>query len=295
MKAKPKKILVVDDERVMIKLLDFNLTKAGYEVKTVSNGQEALRILDSYRPDLIICDIMMPVMDGLELRQRLRQEHDYQLIPFIFLTAKTQTEDRISGFKLGVDDYIGKPFSPDELQVRVASILERRSRFEQLMNYDFLTGIFNRRMLESNLEFELKRALRYHHPLSVLIFDIDRFKSINDVHGHSIGDIILKDVVATVKQHIRDIDILGRLGGEEFALMMPDTDRSAATNVANRCRQKVSEQPYSDKNLNVTFSGGIATAPDDATSVLELLNVADGALYQAKETGRNRIVATSPK
>lgn len=287
-------ILLVEDDAVSRKLVGYHLKKHGYKVYPVENGQAAMDFLEDKIPNLIICDIMMPVMDGMELRRRLLNHPDLRLVPFIFLSAKADLEDKIEGWMLVVGDYMTKPVEPVELIARVKSVMARHSLYEEMINYDHLTGLMSRRNLESKVSYELARIKRFGREFSVVMLDIDHFKKLNDTHGHAFGDEVLKEVAATLKNSIREVDFVGRMGGEEFVIAMPETDKATGIIIAERVRKSVSELVFQE-DVRVTISGGVATAPEDGLALAELLKVADDALYRAKNNGRNRIIAADSK
>lgn len=283
-------ILLVEDDKISRKMVAYHLNKHGYTVYPVENGQAALDFLQDKIPNLIICDIMMPVMDGMELRRRLLNHPDLRLVPFIFLSAKADLEDKVEGWMMVVGDYMTKPVEPVELIARVKSVLARHSLYEEMINYDHLTGLMSRRNLESKMAYELARIKRFGREFSVVMLDIDHFKNLNDTYGHAFGDEVLKEVAQTLKDSIREVDFVGRMGGEEFVIAMPETDNETGVAIAERVRASVEELKFKD-DVKVTISGGVATAPQDGLVQSDLLKVADEALYRAKNNGRNRIFA----
>ncbi len=284
-----KHILVVEDDPNVANLIRVVLSKKEMQVSIASNGLEALSFLKSQYSDIIISDIMMPKMDGYALREALLKEEDLRTIPFIFLSAKDQTKDIVKGMEYDVETYIPKPFDPEILVAKVSAILRKYDRINKLLLYDTLTNVFNRRTLEFRLSNELKRVSRYHQSLSIIMADLDHFKKINDKYGHDFGDVVLKSVASLFKEELRDTDFVGRVGGEEFVLVLPNTDKEAGLFVANRMRSRV--EAYTFKYIQVTFSGGVATAPEDGVEMKTLLKKADQAMYRAKENGRNQIVS----
>lgn len=285
-------VLVVEDDPTISHLLRIILTRAGMQSEQTTDGAEALAAIEQYTPDLIISDIMMPNMDGYALRKALLENEETKLIPFMFLTAKDQKEDIIQGMHLDVDDYILKPFEPELLIAKVEAILRRYRQFNELLRFDTLTNVFNRRTLESSLQAELNRVKRYKQSVSILMLDLDHFKKINDTYGHNFGDVVLKSVCHASKDNLRDIDFIGRIGGEEFVVVMPSTNKTTALFVADRLREQISNLNFDGKSgLRITISGGVAEAPVDGTEIDELLKKADKALYAAKHQGRNMVVA----
>lgn len=283
------KILLVEDDNSTVKVIQYILKNENVVIEHARNGEEGLEKMTHFYPHIIICDIMMPVMNGYEFRDRIRDRDDRYLIPFIFLSAKAETEDRVKGLEYGVDMYVTKPFHPKEFVAIVKAMFKRRIELERLINFDALTTVFNKRKIMADLDMEIARMNRYSHPLSIIVFDIDLFKNINDTYGHTAGDIVLARVSAKIKELIRDIDLLGRIGGEEFLLIMPNTDKKGARILGERLRQEVADLVIGQDEISVTISGGIATGSTDGAESGVLFNNADKALYEAKENGRNRI------
>jgi diguanylate cyclase (GGDEF)-like protein len=291
MTALKSTILIVEDDYHLGRILKVYFENAGFEVQIVNNGLEALSVLRTQIPNLIISDIMMPSMDGMSFRNHLLQDARLRMIPFVFLTAKGALEDKVTGLKMYVDDYITKPFEEDELIARIHSILGRHKRYADLIRYDSLTKIFNRRTIEELLINELSRVKRYRLKCSVLLLDIDRFKYCNDTFGHQFGDHVIMIMAETLIAQLRDVDYAGRLGGDEFLVIMPETDRKSCFLVAERLRLAVSHIKFDGKDFQMSISGGITSAPDDGHDIKTLLFQADVALYEAKNRGRNCIIS----
>ncbi len=286
------RIMVIDDEEMIRRLLEKRLRAAGYEVHAYDGAVAALPEIERVRPDLILLDVNMPVMDGTEACRRITESHPG--IPVIFLTARGDVEDRVTGFEAGGRDYILKPFHVAELLARVQTALrekaakeaaERRAEtFEILAITDPLTGVSNRRYFDMRFSEEIERAKRYGSDLSCLMIDIDNFKSINDTYGHAAGDRVLVEVAAVVKGRMRTTDFVARFGGEEFVVLLPETDIAAAATIADRIRQQIAETDLGPGLPRVTASFGAA-----AGAARELLENADKALYEAKARGKNRV------
>ncbi|MCK5784383.1 MAG: diguanylate cyclase, partial [Desulfobacterales bacterium] len=286
-------ILAVDDTPNILKAIEYILTKAGYPVLTARDGDEAFILIKKERPALVISDIMMPGLDGYELCSQLRSEEATSLIPFIFLSAKDTVDDRIKGIQTGADGYLTKPFNRDELLALVETVLTRhRIYIEQTMK-DGLTALPNRAYLFKTLDNELARARRYRRDLSVVMLDIDHFKLVNDTYGHLFGDKVLLGLAGTLREEIRRQDILGRYGGEEFMIILPETTSDAAAALMKRCLWKVAKIPYKKDSgsspVSVTISAGIAQFTTDDHSIEDLIGRADRALYQAKDNGRDQV------
>ncbi len=281
--------LIVEDDSTMVHLLQVYLEKRNINIHVARNGQEAMHFLKSEIPDIIISDIMMPHMDGLTLRNRLLQNENFRMIPFIFVTAKSGLDDRIEGYKLYVDDYIVKPFEPRELIARIDAVLRRHSLYTDLMRYDGLTSTLNRKTLEEVLEKEFARVSRYGGQLSISMVDIDYFKKCNDTYGHIFGDYVLIKVADAILAEVRNTDAVGRFGGEEFLIVMPETNIDNAYTVVERIRLGIAGLRFDPEEFNVRISAGIAQYYPGIPTLRDFIHLADQALYRAKGKGRNRV------
>jgi two-component system, cell cycle response regulator len=304
------RILVVDDHPDNVELLRARLESRGYEVEGANGGEEALEKLKANPPDLMLLDVMMPKVDGMEVVRRLKADKSLPFIPVIMQTALDSTENKVEGLDAGADDYITKPINFPELDARVKSLLRIKKLQEDLSNRereleemnerllrisqtDALTEIPNRRSLEEKLDEMWAHSQRLHEPLSIVMCDIDKFKSVNDTYGHQVGDIVLKDFANLLKDAVREIDRLGRYGGEEFLLLLPGTPLDSAVTFAERLREIAKEHTFSYEGgtLSRTMSCGVAAWPHpEIRDQDSLLKAADDALYVAKETGRNKVV-----
>ncbi len=305
-----KKILVVDDHEDNVEVLRARLESRGYDVEGAMSGQEALDTVSRWVPDLVLLDVMMPDMDGLEVVRRLKADPGLPFIPVIMQTALDSTERMVAGLEAGADDYVTKPINFAELEARVRSLLRIKKLQQQLADRekelsdmndklleisltDGLTGVDNRRSLEMRLHEMFEHSLRLHEPVSVVMCDIDHFKKVNDTYGHAVGDAVLKQFADILKQEAREIDRVGRYGGEEFLLLLPGTVLDAAVTFSERLRQRVDAHTFSYEGgtLKKTVSFGVASWPHPKINGREaMLKAADDALYVAKETGRNRVV-----
>src|SRR5712671_3364249 len=307
---KKKRILVVDDHEDNIELLRARLEARGYEIHAASDGQAALDQVERLIPDLILLDVMMPKMDGMEVVRRLKADKNLPFIPVIMQTALDTTANKVEGLDAGADDYITKPINFAELEAKVNALLriksletelrDRKTEVEVLNDKltrisltDGLTEIDNRRCLEERLHEMWQHSVRLHEPIALIMCDIDKFKSVNDNYGHQAGDSVLKEVARLLKEDAREIDRVGRYGGEEFLLILPGTVLDAAVTFAERLREKVEGHTftYAGGTLCRTMSCGVAASPHPRVKDQEaLLKASDDALYVAKETGRNRVV-----
>src|SRR5215210_109492 len=290
-------ILVVDDNPDKLSLIEAALSLAGYNVTTARDGEEALAVLESYQPDLVITDVMMPRMNGYELAQRIRANPVTKFIPVIMQTAAgRRSEDLRRASEVGALGYITDPTDLDLLLARTRTLLEFKAYLdvcEEAAFTDHLTGLANRRRFERQLEREVARMERYGHPFSLLMIDIDRFKDLNDSFGHDAGDDAIRRLSKVLREGTRGIDLAARIGGEEFAVLLVETNKQGGFEVAERLRAsiKVLEIP---KARQVTASFGVAECPTDAQTAADVLKAADVALYEAKRNGRDRVVAMPP-
>jgi diguanylate cyclase (GGDEF)-like protein len=302
-------ILVADDEPVNLALIKRRLEWEDYLIHTAKNGREAVELARALRPDLIILDVMMPELDGLQACRLLKDEEETRDIPVIFLSALDDLETKLDGLSLGANDYISKPFRPEELVARIGvairlkderdrlrrSAEEARRRAEaasEMSMSDALTGLLNRYGLQRSLQRKLAEARRYTRPLSCLLIDIDYFKSVNDTYGHAAGDTALMQVARVLTEAVRGSDVVCRYGGEEFLVLAPETQLDGAVALAEKIRLDVGARLFGDgeRVFPLTFSIG-ASQLRDTESAHDMIARADEALYQAKESGRNRVEA----
>lgn len=294
-------ILVVDDSIEIRQLVSFSLKAAGYKVAEAASGQEALDYISVSPPDLVILDVMMPGMTGFDVLRTLRENQDMGGIPVVFLTARTAVDDKVQGFESGAEDYLTKPFEPKELVLRVGLLLRKKAETERLRQEsktDGLTELANRRAINERISEELSESRRHRQALSILMFDIDHFKRINDTYGHPAGDELLKQMAALLKGSVREEDVVGRFGGEEFLALLPHTSALVALKMAERLRKRIADNPFDlgEVTVNITVSLGVAGMPeDDVSTPEELISLADKRLYVAKHLGRNRSIGADKK
>ena len=302
-------VLIVDDSEAMRNQLRQTLEKHRMfdEFLTANDGLEAYRKLRTNKVDLVLCDLDMPRFDGFKFLSLATADATTLEIPVILLTGHEEIENKVKGLSAGASDYLTKPFHPAELIARVRvhldmkhlrdQLREKNRDLEVLARVDALTGVANRRWLMEALTAEFTRCQRYNRPCSLLMFDLDHFKNINDQYGHQAGDAVLISVAKVLQSALRASDTIGRYGGEEFAIILPETRCADAITVAERCLSLVRELPIGvdSQTLHVTTSVGIAGLPDDAIHNLqELVRAADDALYEAKRNGRDRLTVSKP-
>ena len=297
----PDSVLVAEDDPVFRLLFQRWLEQWGYKVTLAEDGAAAWRQLQSdHRPRLLLLDWMMPGMDGVEICRRVRalQHESYSYI--LVLTAKTDKEDTVFALDAGADDYITKPVDPNELRARIQvgrrilhlqdELVRSREQLRQQATHDALTGLLNRRYIIQSLNDELARAERTDRPVGVLMLDLDHFKQVNDVHGHQAGDAVLAEVAGRMVSVLRTYDKVGRYGGEEFLVVLPDCSEDLLGCIAERVRARVAAKPVvtADAEIAITVSvGGTVNGANPGNTAAALIRVADNALYRAKHQSRN--------
>jgi two-component system cell cycle response regulator len=285
----PGRILVVDDNALNVKLLVDWLEHESHVVSTAADGFEALAKIDAEGPDIVLLDVLMPGLDGFETCRRIKADPAIAHIPVVMVTALEDIDDLVKGFEAGADDFLTKPFNGLELLARMRLQLRRKRHDEQSL-VDPLTGAFNRRHFDAHAPRLAARCRAGRQPFAVLMIDIDNLKQINDAHGHAIGDRVLKEVVNRVISGLRPLDLVTRIGGDEFVVLMPETDLAAALHIAERLRGRVADVLI--EGVAVTISIGVAASRPNAAEELDAtLRRADAALYQAKRAGGNRVSA----
>ncbi len=287
----PFRILIVDDEAEAAQYAALNLSAAGLETSVVTDPLEVTSQLVEFRPDVILMDVYMPHCSGSELAAVIRQEEAFVGIPIVFLSCETDRMKQIAALGEGGDDFFTKPVPPDELVAAVVARARRGRALRHLLERDGLTGLYTHSRIIEQLEAAVRRADRRHDNLAVAMLDIDGFKAINDSYGHLIGDQVLKSLAQLLRQRLRLSDVLGRFGGDEYLILLPDTSGAAALAKMDDIRRNFAAVNHDAGNgsFSVTLSGGVAEFPD-SVSGHELIADADEALYLAKKSGRNRIV-----
>jgi two-component system, cell cycle response regulator len=306
----PTRVLIVDDHDDNIELLRAPLEAWGYVTLAARDGEEALRLVEREPPDLILLDVMMPHVDGIEVARRIKANRGLPFIPIIMQTALDTTEHKVEGLAAGADDYITKPVEFAELRARVMSMLrikrlqeelaealtrlrEANERLLYMSETDGLTGLKNRRYIEKALDEMFEHAVRLQEPLACVMCDLDKFKSVNDTYGHQAGDEVLRQLADILADAARETDRVGRYGGEEFMLLLAGSGIDDAVTFAERVRNRVETHTFTipGGKLRRTASFGVAAWPHPRIAHCEqLVKASDDALYVAKETGRNRVV-----
>lgn len=300
---RPLHVLAAEDNPVFQSMLRSMLTKWGYHPVIARDGLEAWNILQSDNaPRLAILDWMMPGLDGIEICQRIRAAAREPYVYMVLLTARNESQDVVDGMDAGADDYLTKPFNAHELRVRLRAgsrildlqeqLLYAREALRIQATHDGLTGLLNHAAILEALDAELSRSIRTAQPLAVLLADVDRFKSVNDTHGHQAGDAVLRETARRMRSAVRRYDCVGRYGGEEFLVVLPGCDGESAQAQAERIREAVSAAPVDAGSVQMTITCSIGVAMralPEAGDAQNLIREADEALYRAKASGRNRV------
>jgi two-component system cell cycle response regulator len=300
--AQDLQVLVVDDSPVYRKLVEHALDGSPYSLLFAKSGREALELFARYLPAIVISDWMMPDLSGLDLCQRLRADVHRGYTYIILLTSIAEKNNVVKGLAAGADDYLTKPFDPGELLARIGvgrriidlhrQIDAKNKLLEDLAHTDPLTGLPNRRAIEDWAARQLRGAARHGFPYWVVLADLDSFKSINDTHGHIGGDALLQQFAGILKTVIRSSDICGRLGGDEFLLVITHVEADAIIKTVERFREKMAEKRFEIGNEKVTITASFGIAGFSGKEILDfttLVRRADKALYAAKHAGRNLI------
>jgi diguanylate cyclase (GGDEF)-like protein len=304
-------VLIVDDDPLVLAHLEELVTAAGYEVRTASSGLEAMESLMHCVASIVVTDLNMPGMDGLDLCRRIRAHPWSGYVYVVLLTIRDEEESILAGLDAGADDYVSKRTSAAQFTARLRiakrvlaleySLKDALEKKRQLSMTDALTGAYNRRYLLRHLGRELKRSQRFGGDVSLLFLDIDHFKLVNDTHGHAVGDTVLRNLTGRIASCLgRETDWCARLGGEEFAVVLEGTNLAAARACAEKLRQAIADTTImtSVGPVRITVSIGISglgeSVPRSSATVQSLMQHADANLYTSKAAGRNRVTWTNP-
>ncbi|MSP58933.1 MAG: diguanylate cyclase [Myxococcales bacterium] len=295
-------ILAIDDSPDIHELLAAQLRPENLIIHHAIGAHEGLRMARELQPDLVLLDVDMPAMSGYDVCRRLKDDPQTCSLPVIFLSGDAESGSKVQGLDLGAVDYITKPFDSSELRARVRAALRTR-RYHELLSQraqlDGLTGLWNRSYFDRRLAEELAAARRYGRRVGLILIDIDHFKKINDTYGHPVGDQVLQAMGELLHTRIRTTDAACRYGGEEFAVVLSETDGPGARRAADRVQEGMAILRFHHKGraFGVTASIGLASASllgAGPPTAAQLITAADEALYTAKQTGRNRICESSP-
>jgi diguanylate cyclase (GGDEF)-like protein len=286
----PYRVLIVEDEPLLMTHYGNVLRQAGMLTAEVNDPDQLLATLRDFTPDLIVMDVYLPGCTGLELAAVIRQQEAYVSIPIVFLSTETELDRQLAALHLGGDDFLTKPIAPDHLVATLTSRGQRSRILRAFMVRDSLTGLLNHTRSTEQLSIELARAARQRTPLTLALIDIDFFKAVNDTYGHPVGDQVIKSLARLLQQRLRRSDLLGRYGGEEFVVILPDTTETAAGKLLDELRENFAAIHHRSgaTEFGVTFSCGLAGFPQ-YSEVSQITEAADQALYAAKRGGRNQI------
>ncbi len=297
------RVLVVDDDPLTLHMVVYRLRQWGHEVMSCTDGESAWKLLENGpAPNVAILDWMMPGINGPSLCQKIRGRQDCPYVYTILLTGRNNPEDLILGLDAGADDYLTKPFHLGELEARLRAgkrivdlqneLIAARETLRVQAMQDPLTQILNHGAIFDALSREVARGHREQEPVSLILADLDGFKSVNDTYGHLVGDQVLIEVARRMRHCLRPYDAIGRYGGEEFLMVLPNSDESQALRLAERIRVAVSKEPFQFQKiaLTITVSQGVTTWTEPYPLPIErLIHAADGALYLVKNGGRNGV------
>ena len=301
----PAHILIIDDIALNLEVLGSSLGP-DYDIQFATSGLQGLKLVRQQAPDLILLDVMMPGMDGYQVQQQLQADPTTRDIPVIFVTAQNDSASETRALAAGAVDFIHKPINPPvvrarvrlqlELRQRVVELQQALQRVEFLSRHDPLTGLPNRAWFRERFGQSLALARRQGNQLALMLLDLDKFKPVNDAHGHAAGDALLQQAAQRMRACVRATDTVGRIGGDEFVLLLQDVESAAAAcQVAEKIRHSLN-QPFmvEGRSLSISATIGLALYPDHGADAGELARHADIAMYQAKENGRNQVRLYQP-
>lgn len=291
----PYRVLVVDDSVTLAEYYAYSLQAVGIRTDIVTDPMRILTHLADFRPDLVLLDMYMPSCTGAELAAVIRKLDNYTMVPIVFLSAEGDTSKQLTAMELGGDDFLTKPIAPEHLISAVSTRLQRYRVLRSYIERDSLTGLLNHAATKGRLTLETARAAREEHTLCFAMLDLDLFKTVNDTYGHPVGDRVLKTIAELLRRRLRETDIIGRIGGEEFAIILPHAGYANTMALLDELRDAFSRvRQYADglREFTATFSCGIAEYRT-GDSADDLYKKADQALYQAKQAGRNQVVVAS--
>lgn len=287
----PFRILIIDDEPEIASYHGIILQEAGMTTCLLSEPERVLDVLQEFRPDMVLMDMYMPGCNGRDLATLIRQVPDYVGLPIVYLSSETDQQKQFSAMRVGAEGFLTKPVTPADLVSAVAIRAERMRTLRSLMARDSLTGLFNHTAITQFLETAIASAKRGAGKLCFVMIDIDNFKLVNDVHGHPVGDQVILALTRVLQQRLRNSDMVGRYGGEEFAVILQDVTTERASRLIDELREDFSQVVFhsAQGDFHCTFSAGIASYPQHR-GMEGLREAADKALYAAKRGGRNRVV-----
>jgi diguanylate cyclase (GGDEF)-like protein len=290
--ASPQRVLIVDDDTDLAEHMRLVLLASGMKAEVLEVPEDIMKTVSGFRPELVLMDLHMPSYSGSDLAGVIRQHAQYINLPIVYLSAETDIEQQIEAMKLGADDFLTKPIPDLQLIAAARARIARARQLEEQISKDSLTGLLKHAAIKDAVHREVPRAKRIGKPVTLAMLDIDHFKAVNDTYGHAIGDVVIASLATLLRQRLRQSDIIGRYGGEEFVAVLPECDGEHATRLMDSIRQHFSSLRFGhdDKHFLCTISIGLACSAENPDSDSErLLASADEALYKAKRGGRNRI------
>lgn len=293
--TKPYRVLIVDDSRAMSSMHQYVLKNAGMVTEVLNEPLKILDCIEEFSPDLILMDMYMPECSGDELAMIIRQREQFTGVPIVYLSVENNLDRQLVARKMGGDDFLTKPVQPDNLVMAVSITAERYRQLSKMLSQDAMTGLLNHNRLEEQLIREMNRSRREISPLSFAIIDIDFFKKVNDTYGHGAGDRVIKSLSQLLLQRLRNTDYIGRMGGEEFGIIFPNTPIAEIERILNELRESFASLRFQTDGaeFSCTFSAGAAAFLPGVTPQA-LSSMADQALYTSKQNGRNRVTIASP-
>jgi diguanylate cyclase (GGDEF)-like protein len=285
------RVMIIDDDIELAQYYSEILKSAGMVTEVLNDPELVLESMANFRPELIVMDVYMPNCDGVELSKVIRQDPSYLDIPIIFLSSEHDLQKQIAAVKVGADDFLSKPISPELLISSLSSRAERYRALRTLVMRDGLTGLYNHTAIKEDLIAKMSSASRNVTCVSVAMLDLDNFKKVNDTYGHQIGDQVLRTLSHMLRQRLRKSDVVGRYGGEEFVVIFPNTSADVARTVLEKIRVAFNKIMHATERgeFAVSFSAGVADTRQTMNSD-DLMAIADAALYRAKHSGKNQIV-----
>ncbi|RTE86582.1 MULTISPECIES: diguanylate cyclase [Gammaproteobacteria] len=293
--ASPGKVLVIDDDEELSQLYQLALQEAGINAFVVNQPENTLKSIQEHNPDLVLIDLYMPEINGTELASVIRQHDAMASLPIVYLSSEIDSQRQSAALSRGADDFLTKPIDSNTLALAVRSRIRRARQLQKLINRDSLTGLLKHSSIKDALVRDLKRAKRKEDEITVCMLDIDHFKRVNDTHGHATGDMVIASLATLLVQTLRQTDAIGRYGGEEFLLVMPDCGEKNAEQILNKIRKRFEAIKFTSGTevFSCSLSAGYISTLCSAqleTTYEDLIEVADQALYQAKHNGRNQVV-----